>query len=447
MPYTADMASTLLFGGNVFWRPGSYTFSVPSAGSAWEGYTAGSEPFNAGYRVFGEAEAQIFRQMMAAWDELIVPDYIETDDLASPGNIRIAFTHTIDYVPGAAAYAYTPPSSNLVYANQGDVWFYDLILLPDSNDPDNNENVAQFSRIMSHELGHALGLNHPHDSEGFDPAYDTQQYSVMSYNWTGFTALRFVPRLDGHTPSFGNDNVTIMPTGPMVLDIAALQALYGADPDTRAGDTTYTWEDGTLFYQGLYDAGGVDTFDFSENLRGSIIDLNPGAFSSICYWTFDEQIAYWRAQFPTMANSVENIFRINAGYGAAYTWENNLGIAFNTIIENVIGGADSDHFSGNSVANVLSGGGGNDELDGRSGDDLLLGGTGDDMLTGGEGGDLFDYVGRAFGNDQILDFGAGDRIDLSDLNISTSPSFCRSCLRWGLTSSSASNTAEKPKRS
>ncbi|MBU1346362.1 MAG: DUF4214 domain-containing protein, partial [Alphaproteobacteria bacterium] len=60
-----------------------------------------------------------------------------------------------------------------------------------------------------------------------------------------------------------------------------------------------------------------------------------------------------------------------------------------------------------------------DVLVGGAGNDYLIGGTGDDSLTGGPGNDTFGYLDRRFGDDIITDFSAGDRIDLSALNISS----------------------------
>ncbi|MCY7280327.1 MAG: M10 family metallopeptidase C-terminal domain-containing protein [Sphingomonas bacterium] len=89
--------------------------------------------------------------------------------------------------------------------------------------------------------------------------------------------------------------------------------------------------------------------------------------------------------------------------------------------------------TGNANANVLDGGlgndilfglGGSDRLFGGAGDDRLIGGDGVDYLTGGAGNDIFvaeintTKVGSkngAISLDVILDFGAGDKIDLSGL--------------------------------
>lgn len=87
--------------------------------------------------------------------------------------------------------------------------------------------------------------------------------------------------------------------------------------------------------------------------------------------------------------------------------------------------------TGNALANILSGGlgndtlygaGGSDRLFGGAGDDRLVGGNGVDYLTGGAGNDIFraeinsDTVASKNGPvslDVIMDFTAGDHIDVS----------------------------------
>ena len=90
---------------------------------------------------------------------------------------------------------------------------------------------------------------------------------------------------------------------------------------------------------------------------------------------------------------------------------------------NGTGNTQANALTGNAAANLLSGlegndllvgDGGNDTLAGGAGDDILVGGLGSDILTGGAGADLFLFDAE-FGTDQIDDFSALDRIDLSSM--------------------------------
>ena len=112
-----------------------------------------------------------------------------------------------------------------------------------------------------------------------------------------------------------------------LYDVAALHYLYGANTSYRTGSDTYSFSNSSAFYRTLWDAGGIDTIDASNQSHRSVIDLRDGEFSSIG----------------------------TSGSGAAL---HNLAIAFGAIIENAIGGSGHDTLIGNSVANTLIGGGG-----------------------------------------------------------------------------------------
>ncbi len=82
------------------------------------------------------------------------------------------------------------------------------------------------------------------------------------------------------------------------------------------------------------------------------------------------------------------------------------------------GGAGLDTINGGAGNDLLRGMGGADSLNGGDGDDTLDGGTGRDMLTGGAGNDDFRFDGIGdVGSDVITDFGPGDRIDLSEMDV------------------------------
>lgn len=84
--------------------------------------------------------------------------------------------------------------------------------------------------------------------------------------------------------------------------------------------------------------------------------------------------------------------------------------------DSIAGLAGNDELSGEAGNDLLDGGAGDDTLNGGDGDDVILGGDGNDLLSGGAGVDRFVFKRGAAGfTDAILDFGAGDKIDLTDL--------------------------------
>ena len=84
------------------------------------------------------------------------------------------------------------------------------------------------------------------------------------------------------------------------------------------------------------------------------------------------------------------------------------------VIEGTISG---ETLTGGSANDYIYGYGGNDTLLGGGGNDTIVGGLGNDTMTGGAGSDIFAYDARGFGADTITDFAAGDKIDLSGINV------------------------------
>jgi Ca2+-binding RTX toxin-like protein len=95
---------------------------------------------------------------------------------------------------------------------------------------------------------------------------------------------------------------------------------------------------------------------------------------------------------------------------------------------NGTGNTLANTLTGNSGANTLSGLAGNDKLLGGAGADKLIGGKGMDTLTGGAGNDTFVFATGDFssktssGADSIVDFTAGDHIDLKLIDAQVSAS-------------------------
>ena len=86
----------------------------------------------------------------------------------------------------------------------------------------------------------------------------------------------------------------------------------------------------------------------------------------------------------------------------------NMGDRFNNEIN---GGRGDDAIYGEQGRDTMNGGAGDDEMYGGEDNDIINGGEGDDWLDGGEGDDTFVFEPGS-GNDYIMDFASGDRIEL-----------------------------------
>ena len=368
--------------------PGQFSYSIPKAGSSWSYYSPGTEPFT-GYAILSAAQADDFELAVKRWDAAIAPDFAEVTETASAfGEIRAAFS-TYGGTGIDPPYAYLPdPDFPLVKG--GDVW----LDAADAGD-DAAFDGSGFITLL-HEVGHALGLKHSFEPTAIPAPFETQLYTVMSYTPFGPNVAYGFEETEG-----GGLTTTVLGFAhvitPMVVDIAAAQLLYGADPDTNAGSTSYTFTEGALTIRTICDAGGTDHFDLSGFTRDCVIDLRPGAYSSLGKFTEAQQIAFWTAAFPAFDEFIADFLTDTV----IYTWENNLGIALSAVIENATGGAGNDNITGNAVANALSGGAGNDVLNGGGGADTMTGGTGNDTFTVNDSGDTIVEISGGGSADKV----------------------------------------------
>ena len=351
----------------------------------------GSEPGAATHGAMPGAQITNIKAAFQAWADVanITFTQVTETDAGTVGDIRIAQSSSVS----GQYWGYCKLVSNGAANAHGDIW-----ISPSYGNGSFAVGTYNYMAMM-HEIGHALGLDHPFEGNKMPSGFDVRNYTIMSY-----TDPKGVWWLNS-----GTGQTEYLIKSPMVYDIAAIQAIYGANTAFHAGDDTYSYSATAPFFAAIWDGGGNDTIDVSAFSKGCRIDLHAGAYSTLVF---------------------DNL----------QTLTNNLGIAFNCTIENATGGSGADKLVGNDIANVLfgrdgddtlTGNGGNDTLNGGAGKDVLLGGNdadtliggaGQDTLPGGPGADAFvftaisDFAGQDLAScDVITDFNKAQK-DVIKLN-------------------------------
>lgn len=325
-----------------------------SGGSTARQWGVDTVTFNVG--ALTAAGATLARAAMEIWDSIIAIDFVETT-----GSAMLTFDDNRSGAYASSTYSLTSPTATITSAH---------VNIHTSWVATYGTEIDSYSlQTYIHESGHALGLGHPGPYDGgatygVDNIYanDTWQYTIMSYF---------------DQPNYGGASYRFV-IGPQLADIKAATDMYGAETDTRTGNTTYGFNsnagdyfDFALFDEApaytIFDSAGSDTLDVSGYGDNQLISLIEGTFSNI---------------------------------GGLI---GNIAIAFGVVIENAIGGSGDDTILGNAAANLLKGG---------DGDDRLAAGIGDRLDGGGD----FDTVTLdGLSSFALADLGVSARLEAVDL--------------------------------
>jgi serralysin len=334
--------------GNLKWAVNDFSYSFPRSASLYgTSYGYGETATFGALTSVQQATTRTALSMFASVANLTFTEIAETTTVQA--DLRFGLSN----LP-STAWAYFPTTAD----EGGDAWF--------------NKSSGAYSKPLKgnyafltfiHEIGHALGLEHPHEA-GLPADRDSMEYTVMSYRSyiNASTTAGYPNETWGYAQSL------------MMLDIAALQHLYGADYSTKSAGTVYTWSasTGEMFVDGvgqgapggnrilltIWDGGGSDTYDLSNYGTGLKVDLRPGNWTT----TATGQLA--KLHYDGSRLAAGNIANALLHQGDT-----------RSLIENAVGGTGADVIVGNQAANTLKGNAGNDRLDGGTGSDTAVFGS------------------------------------------------------------------------
>ena len=252
-----------------------------------------------------------------------------------------------------------------------------------------------------HELGHGLGLAHPHDGglettatlfPGVSRPSSLGTYSLNQGIWTVMSYNSGWNTAPSNTNNYGWESTL------MAFDIAALQIIYGANTNYAAGNNVYSLPSQNAVGTGwscIWDAGGVDVITNAGSSIGCTINLQAA---------------------PLTGANAGGYVSYAPGIIGGFT------IANNVTIENAIGGSGNDTLVGNTAANALTGGAGNDILTGGAGNDTLNGGSGVDIavFSGNRSNYTITYANGVYtvtGTDGVDTLTDIERLQFADITI------------------------------
>ena len=356
----------------------SFNISVPSEYSGLSNSATPTGNLTTGWSALNATEKSVVAEAFIKLGSLVPITFTEV--AGSAGDIRFSAVPTKSTTSGFAYYPGTSPA----YA--GDVFL-------STNDRSKSYEAGSHNYYtVIHEIGHAMGLKHPFENPNIlNASLDNYDYTVMSYTDSKNGLATFTYNAGSYGYSYGDG---AKPASWSILDIAAMQSMYGANTSYQTGNNTYDVSFSQKSCFTIWDAGGSDSINAAAADGACVVDLRPGTLSSFDVHTIAMQTAATQAYYQSMGQTgldswVMTTYAKPWFTDHLFTGENNVGIAHGVWIENVTTGSAADTVRDNAVDNTISTG---------AGDDIIqLFGGGFDTVNGGDGNDT------VFVNDRLDD--------------------------------------------